>query len=79
MERATCRSVGISLAISSLRCEAFRAASNLVQVSQVYKTKHGRSPVACESNAVDLEMENGRGARALMAKGLLVESERRER
>ena len=77
MVRVTCRSLGGDLGgTSSLRWEAFRAASNLVQVSQEVKTKHGRSQAARESDADDLEMENGVGGRALM-KSVFGRGERR--
>lgn len=54
---------------SSQRSEAFRAASDLVQVSRRGKTKHGRSPAACKSNADGFEMEYVVGGQALMAEG----------
>jgi hypothetical protein len=60
MERATSRrSVGGSWQIlSSERCEAFRAASDLVQVSQERKIKHGRGQAVFGVNADEIEMEN---------------------
>lgn len=51
------RCCGEFLATSSQRCEAFREASDLEQVSRRDKSKHGRSPAACESDAGDFEME----------------------
>lgn len=65
--------VGMLGRTSSQRSEAFRAASNLVQVSQENKTKHGRSRVARESNADDFEMEKGVVGRALMRVRSVVE------
>jgi len=51
----------------SPRCEASRAASDLVQVSRRPKSKHGRSPAACESNGDGFEMENADNVVASMA------------
>lgn len=46
---------------------AFRATSNLVQVSRCGKTKHGRSPAANERISDDFEMDYVVWARPLMA------------
>jgi hypothetical protein len=59
---------GFLAAPSSQRCEAFRAASDLVQVRQERESKHGKSDGGCASRAEIFEMKSDGGGCGLMTK-----------